>query len=60
MLKMVLSFKMPDSEFCWILQLLLPYFLPMLDTISLVTRHLELHREKKLNLKNYIVLKEIL
>ena len=60
MLKIVLSFKMPDGGFCWISQLLLPFFLLMLDTAILFIKQLELHRGKKLDLKKYIVLKEII
>ena len=60
MLKIVLSFKMLDSRFCSIRQLLLPFLLLMLDTASFITRNLELHHGKKLSLKKYIVLKEII
>ena len=58
MLKIVPSFKMPDSGFYWIRQLLLPFLLLMLDNTSLVTTHLESLCGKKLNFKKCIVLKE--
>ena len=50
---------MPDSRFCWINQLLLPFLLLMLDITSLVTRHLELHYGKNSTSRNILFLKKL-